>query len=318
MKGCITMKKQFIAIAVISMLACFTGCGNDSSSSSSKEAASVTSASTTAETSETAEATTEEKTTSQKETEPETKAETSEDEKYSVADIAGNWYYQKREESTVSDYVGIDVGYVKISSDGTFVYEGKDSTAISGNIRIRYDEFGDGSKIPFFAFYKDNGEMWIGCYCAQNDPDIYYEGNGGEYRLVRDNGSASGGTDNTAVPNEYGFYEYKDAPREGAASIMASDIEGRWIHGQFMLTVTDCDMYSGKFRDENESGEFYGSVKLEYTLVEDNSKQLWYNLYTDDGKLFKSFKATGDIPLNIIKDESEYGIEHERIISEES
>ena len=303
------MKKQLIAIAVISMLACFTGCGTDSSSSSSaKEGASASSAASTEEA--TTASSTEAKTTTAEKT---TEAVTEADEEYSVSVLAGEWTYQECDQSASSGFVGIDKGSLTVDSEGVFHYVSNDNEMFSGTVKVDYEEYSDGSKVPFYSFTKDNGEFWIGCPCETDDTDTFYIGNGGMSRIIRGNGGSSSETD-SETPNEYGFYEYKEPPRDGTAPIKASDIEGRWMHGQFLLEVTDCDMYSGKFTDEGEDGNYAGTVKLEYTKDGD-SKQLWYNLYTDDGKLFKSFKATGDIPLNSITDSTQYGIEHERILN---
>ncbi|MBR4628587.1 MAG: hypothetical protein IKO47_13010 [Ruminococcus sp.] len=257
-----------------------------------------------------------EKASSEKGTEKATSATTSVAiEDITLDGIAGNWIYELRDASSTEEYVGIPKGYVTVSSDGTYTYNNGAFTE-NGTVKVDYDEFMEGNKVPFYAFYNENNEFWIGCYVNQNEKDIFYIGNGGESRLVRDTGNAVGGTDNYSVPNEYGFYEYKEPPREGAGCIMVKDIEGKWIHGQFILEIKSCDMYSGEFEDSNEGGNYTGKVKLEFTLEENNMTQLWYNLYTNDGKLFKSFKATGDIPVNSIKDEQSNGIEHTRVKTE--
>ena len=116
-------------------------------------------------------------------------------------------------------------------------------------------------------------------------------------------GNWSGGTDHFAVPNAFGFYPYTEEPREGAGFISVKDLEGNWIHGQFELTISNCDRLSGTFEDCDESGSAAGTVKLEFTLDENNAQQLWYNLYSADGKLYRSFRATGDIPLNELRSE---------------
>ena len=105
--------------------------------------------------------------------------------------------------------------------------------------------------------------------------------------------------------------------RENAGFNSVKSIEGSWLHGQFVLEITDCDEYMGAFHDDNEGGEYVGTVRLEYSKNADGTTQLWYNLYTNDGGLFKSFKATQEVPLDSLFDECTNGIEHTRIILEQ-
>lgn len=232
----------------------------------------------------------------------------------SVDAIVGDWYYENRDAGS-EGYVGIPKGRVTVSADGTYSYNNGSSIS-DGKVKLNYEEYFDGSKVPYYAFYNEDGDLWIGCYVSETEKDVLNIGNSGESRLVRDTGNTSGGTDDKPVPNDYGFYEYNEPPHEGTACIMAKDIEGEWLHGQYVLVVKDCDMYSGAFEDHNEGGDYLGCVRLEYKPEANDTKQLWYNLYTNDGGLFKSFRATGDIPLNSITDEMPHGIEHTRVIRE--
>ncbi|MBR4627548.1 MAG: hypothetical protein IKO47_07620 [Ruminococcus sp.] len=306
------MKKKIIVLtAFLTALASFTACGSTSSSSSEK-AATTSAATSEASSDASTEASTEEKTTAATTTKaPETTEKPAEADapNIDIADLAGNWIYELQDAGAGPEFVGTPKGSVVISANGTYTYNNGSYTE-NGTLKARYEEFADGSKVPFLAFNKESGEMWIGCYINDMaDTSKYlYIGNGGTERLVRDNG---------AEPNFYGFYEYTEPMREGAAFNSVKSLEGEWLHGQFVLTFSECDTYMGGFHDENEDGEFVGTVRLEYSNNADGTQQLWYNLYTNDGGLYKSFKVTQDIPLDSITDETQYGIEHTRIIRDE-
>ncbi|NLT09706.1 MAG: hypothetical protein GXY08_09410, partial [Ruminococcus sp.] len=135
-----------------------------------------------------------------------------------------------------------------------------------------------------------------------------------QFSFSRTPGGAAAPSDNNDVANEYGFYAYTDEPRDGAASIAVTDIEGEWITGQFAFKVFECNRLNGRFTAENESGHTDGYVKLEYTPDDNGGKQLWYNLYSDDGTLYKSFKATGDIPVIVLYDEAHPSEEITRMV----
>ena len=79
--------------------------------------------------------------------------------------------------------------------------------------------------LMFYAFY--DTDFWIGCYCDQNEEDVYYIGNGGMSRLVR----------NVDTPRQTLFDD--DIP-DSDASI--GDIAGRWIedgNGNILLVMQD-------------------------------------------------------------------------------
>ena len=97
-----------------------------------------------------------------------------------------------------------------------------------------------------------------------------------------------------------------------AENIRVKDIEGQWLHGQYTLYIFGSDKISGLFSDQNESGSYAGTVCLEYSNY-GNNVQFWYNLYDDEGYLFKSFKAGKNIVVNEMYDERNGGFIHSRI-----
>lgn len=122
--------------------------------------------------------------------------------------------------------------------------------------------------------------------------------------------------DDVPVPNAYGFYAYTEPQREGVRSISITEVEGEWMRGQYVLTVHDCTRLCGLFDGCNESGAYSGIVRLEYTMLDNGAKQLWYNFYTNDGNLNLSCKADGCVPVNQLFDERENGLELTRLVSE--
>lgn len=184
-----------------------------------------------------------------------------------------------------------------VAEDGTYQYV-KDTAIISyGTVAVMYEEYIDGSRAPLFTFIDNNGEAFIACAAAapeERTEGCLYIGNGGMERLVPDNGNAIGGTDSYSLPNEYGFYEYKNPPASG---VSVAALEGTWINAdndsdKLEITKTD-DLYVGNFK----AGSVTGTVKLEFTLNPDNSQAFWYTFYTDDGKFWNGFGVSGEIPL---------------------
>lgn len=314
-------KKIIAAAAILAVLAAFTGCGKDSDSSSSKSAAASASSASAASTEASTEASTAAETTGKKTTaESTTEASTEKNENVTIPDfdissLAGKWIYENSDGSS-AEFVAIPDGTVYIAEDGTYTYN-DGSSLTSGTIEWAYEEYSDGSKVPYLAFRTYGGDMFIGCY-VDSDTDAsecLYIGNGGMSRLVRDNDDSSEPDDGNTNP--YGFYVYTDPIRTDAAFNSVKALEGKWMHGQFLLEITDCDDYMGAFTDDNESGAYMGMVRLEYKIGSDGQKELWYNLYTNDGGLYKSFRATQEIPLDVLYDETGNGFEHTRIKPEQ-
>lgn len=310
------MKKAITCIAILTIMSAMVSCGNDNSSSSSKPKISSKTA--------VSEKAPESNTLAKKNNDPDNGSVQTQN----VQSSNDNTENQSNDsiDADINDITGLWIEEIEvapktliINSDYSYelIYSGDSSEY--GTIRIENMPASDGSPVGWYNFYDQNGNLWTGFPTSSTESPRYhlYSGYDSEYAFIRDNGNAMGGTDNYSVPNDYGFYEYNEPAREGTAPIMANDIEGEWLHGQYSLVVTGCDMYSGSFEDHNESGDYLGVVRLEYTLDDSNNMQLWYNLYTNDGGLFKSFRATGDIPLNEIYDELDGGFPHTRIIRED-
>lgn len=101
-----------------------------------------------------------------------------------IAPLIGEWYYEQQDPQNGALYD--DAGFVSVAADCTYTYQPKDGSALKrGTIKVDYDEYPDGSKVPFWAFYDNDGQFFIGIYCTQDSLDTFYVGNGGSERLVR-------------------------------------------------------------------------------------------------------------------------------------
>lgn len=119
---------------------------------------------------------------------PESETESS-SEALGIDAIVGNWYYEDQVAGS-EEYMGMPKGCVSVSADGTYSYNNGSSTS-HGTVKADYEDSGDGSKVPYYAFCNEDGEIWIGCYFSEDDPDVFYIGYSGESRLVRDTGNAA-------------------------------------------------------------------------------------------------------------------------------
>ena len=237
----------------------------------------------------------------------------------SLSDIAGRWIYEMQDGNVTDEYRGIPVGMFTIAEDGTYTYTsdpGSESSE-SGMIRITYEEYQDGSKVPWFSFYDMNGEFGFGCVAvapAERTDGCLYIGQDGTGRLVPDSGNAVGGTDNASAPNEYGFYELKNPP---AAGVSIAALSGQWYNvadpaDQLYITSAD-DFYNGSFTYTNSEGTGSGYVKLEYLLNPDDTQTFWYTFYTNEGKLWHGFSVSGDIPLDDLYSDQDGAIHYTRV-----
>jgi len=210
-----------------------------------------------------------------------------------VKDIAGRWIHEKQDAAYTDGYRGIPGGSYVIEEDGTYSYTTDGITFESGTVRVTYEEYENGQRVPWFTFYDENGNVFMAC--AATAPEdrtdgCLYIGQDGTERLFPDNGNAIGGTDNYSVPNEYGFYEYKNPPASGV-SIAA--LSGTWYNAdkpaETVVITNEGDLYNGKFTFNGDTAA-EGYVKLEYLLNPDD--------YQNDGKFWNGFSVSGEIPLN--------------------
>ena len=101
-----------------------------------------------------------------------------------IRNITGRWKYQVAEEGKNVTAGVTDSGYIDVNEDGTYTYTDLEGNTHTGTVKVDYDTFGGEFHVPFFAFYEGE-EFFIGCYCQQENTDLFYTGNGGMSQLVR-------------------------------------------------------------------------------------------------------------------------------------
>jgi L-ascorbate metabolism protein UlaG (beta-lactamase superfamily) len=163
----IIMRKNIIAIALLSAL-CFTSCGKaGSSADKSSTAASVT-------TIVTAEDTTG---TTQSETEATTK-DTAKATDYSPADLVGEW--------TENDSFR---NILTVNADGTFSLKYEGGGTRFGTVKVDSEEHPDGSFTYWYSFYDSENKLWTGFVCPEKPfNEIYSEDEGGMKFVRNDSG----------------------------------------------------------------------------------------------------------------------------------
>ena len=112
--------------------------------------------------------------------------------KADIKALVGDWDYQQNDTPYVNGDPGdffTDVASVLVREDGTYVarwyYEDSDR---NGVVKIEYEEYPYGTKAPMFVFYENGDTFWIACPCEHEDPEIYYIGQDGMERLVKNKG----------------------------------------------------------------------------------------------------------------------------------
>ena len=112
--------------------------------------------------------------------------------KQDLTPILGDWIYEQNDTIYTTGDPGdffTEVAMVLVRADGTFsahwTFEDYDHEGI---VKIEYEEYSDGSKVPMYSFYENGNEFWFSCPCEQEDPDIFVIGQEGLERLTRNKG----------------------------------------------------------------------------------------------------------------------------------
>ena len=286
--------KTITCLALILTFSAMTACGGQNTASSPESSAEITTAAqTTAAEATAAETTVTTIEAATSETSEETTSEITAEGTASVSDVVSVWFED-----------ALDARTLTINEDGTFTLEYKGGGARYGTVTIDYEEFGDGTKRPWYHLCEDDGNIWLsfaGDMDGEQLLDIWgIPEDEDEVHFRRDIAIRDEG-DNSDEPNEYGYYPVSD-PSETNISI--DTIEGGWycseeddyivftdVHTKELFTRDFVITYSEGTIDE-------GIVTLEYSLNPDDSKEYWYNLYLYDGTFFMGFSVSGELPLN--------------------
>jgi len=107
-----------------------------------------------------------------------------------------------------------------------------------------------------------------------------------------------------AVTTAYGFSRVTKDPRPGSAGPLVSSLEGRWEDGEGnVIEFKNCSDYAGDFvKTSSEGMAVTGRAYVEYNFDTDNYAVFWYNLYNESNELVYSFRYTGEIPAETLRD----------------
>ena len=105
--------------------------------------------------------------------------------------ILGDWVYEKINGSDLESFESF--AYVHVNDDGTFNVTWFDEAEgeNTGNITYGEDIFEDGTVLPYYKFMIAGNNLWISGYYDQDDPGVFWIGNGGMERLVKLAGQGS-------------------------------------------------------------------------------------------------------------------------------
>ena len=182
------MKKQILAIAVITTLISLSGCGRDIVEPAvQQEATSAVTTEAAAETTTVASAETEETSAASETVQTETTAavmteEKSENNTESVKasaddlkNIIGTWY-----EADV-----LDSRTLTVNSDGTYELAYRGGGSDYGVVKISKGEHPDGSADNWYDFYRSEDELWAGFPVTDEPQDDIYSGQDGAMHFIR-------------------------------------------------------------------------------------------------------------------------------------
>ncbi len=114
-----------------------------------------------------------------------------------IQKLAGKWKLQVANGNTTVDIDAKDSGTVVIGADGTFTVTDLTGKTVSGTVSVGTEEIG-GTVLQTVALYSGDTPLYAGYYSSTND--IINIGNGGQARLIRDNGAAAAATTAAAAP----------------------------------------------------------------------------------------------------------------------
>lgn len=106
------------------------------------------------------------------------------------------------------------------------------------------------------------------------------------------------------VTTPYGFTRVTKNPRPGSAGPLVSSLEGKWEDGNGnVIDFKNSSDYAGDFVQTTSEGmTVTGKVYVEYNFDTDNYAVFWYNLYNESNELVYSFRYTGEIPVETLRD----------------
>ena len=166
--------------------------------------------------------------------------------------VNDNWLYQELDTSS-GEYV--TKGTVDVKTFGRYVYCPSDSDEeINGKVSMEYEEYPDGTSRPYYVFNNSDGTLLISCFDEQIDYDVFYAGNGGGSRLLREQASTET-IDLYQFVDNWEYQEY-DERKDTYVVIGHLIIDENCYYSYSSIDGTE--NRSGKIRILSESGFWYG------------------------------------------------------------
>ena len=177
-----------------------------------------------------------------------------------IADISvlvGQWKYQ-----TTSDMMNVtagvtDNGMIDVKEDGTYTYTEINGNVHHGKVKVEYEEYSNGDKVPFYVFYEGD-KIFIGCSINKNNPDIFIIGNGGMEQLLSVN------ADTSAI-----------------AGTWTSDSDNR------VFKINYDGTYTVLYPNDTAT---YGHIRIGNEMFSDNTEDKFYNFYKEGGIAWIGFR----------------------------
>lgn len=187
-----------------------------------------------------------------------------------ISNISGKWDFQQ-----IYDYEQFtSCGYFEIQENGRFVFfDDEGNISEEGYLKVEYDEMPDGTKLPFFAFYVDENdeESWDMCYCDHDDPNVYYFGNGGMSRIIREGYTI----DDQSFNDIADVWNYQEIDRTSNEYVTLGQVE---IGHSGYYTFYPCE----------GSDSITGIIKIEYETYPDGTSKPFYAFYNNEDTLWTS------------------------------
>lgn len=208
----------------------------------------------------------------------------------SSAEITGSWVLKEMKNAYKPEEGYSDSGVITVNDNKTYTYRNASGKQSAGSVFASYELHPNGTVTIWYDFYDSNGTYWIGCqdHLDKMNRNTLYVGQTAEQMLVRE----------TAVPNDYGYYDIAEMPVSG---ISMKALDGEWKNGDVTMYIFNSTEQEGLFEMfTDEEGMFSsGRIKIQYQLDQKGKEHFYYVLYSGEN-LYLEFDMTGELPLDTL------------------